>query len=63
MPGGTSRTHATCDEALKLLHVQVDLVAPGASGEAVSRDTSIAALLAARGPCTEDYKGLLAAVT
>ncbi|WP_411283519.1 hypothetical protein [Lapillicoccus sp.] len=52
-----------CDEALRLLHVYVDLVVPDASGEAASRYPGIAAHLAACGPCTEDYQGLLAAVT
>jgi hypothetical protein len=39
-----------CDRAMDLLHVYVDLV-------------GIAAHLSACGPCSEDFQGLLAAVT
>jgi len=52
-----------CDEALRLLHVYVDLVVSGSSDEAASRYPGIATHLAACGPCAEDYQGLLAAVT
>ena len=50
-----------CDEAMAVLHVYVDLVA--GNRDAASRYPGVAAHLAACGPCDEDFKGLLAAVT
>ena len=50
-----------CDEALAALHVYVDLVAE--DRDAASRYPGVAAHLAACGPCDDDFKGLLAAVT
>lgn len=50
-----------CDEAMAVLHVYVDLVA--ADQDAAGRYPGIAAHLAACGPCSEDFAGLLAAVT
>ena len=50
-----------CDEAMAALHVYVDLVAE--DRDAASRYPGVAAHLAACGPCDEDFKGLLAAVT
>jgi hypothetical protein len=50
-----------CDEAMAALHVYVDLVAE--DRDAASRYPGVAAHLAACGPCAEDFKGLLAAVT
>lgn len=50
-----------CDEAMRLLHVYVDLVARDAG--AARRYPGIAAHLNACGPCSEDFHGLLAAVT
>jgi hypothetical protein len=50
-----------CDEAMVVLHVYVDLIA--ADHDAASRYPGVAAHLAACGPCDEDFKGLLAAVT
>ena len=50
-----------CDEALAALHIYVDLVAD--DRDAASRFPGIAAHLAACGPCDEDFRGLLAAVT
>ena len=49
-----------CEQAMELLHVYVDLVA--ADIEAAKRYPSVAAHLAACGPCSEDFAGLLAAV-
>jgi hypothetical protein len=49
-----------CAEAMKLLHVYVDLMAAG--GSAARRHPGIEAHLAACGPCAEDFHGLLAAV-
>ena len=50
-----------CDEAMRLLHVYVDLVAQDAA--AAERYPGVAAHLRACGPCSEDFHGLLAAVT
>ncbi|MGH3416907.1 MAG: hypothetical protein ACRDSS_10600 [Actinocrinis sp.] len=50
-----------CDEAMAVLHVYVDLVAD--DRDAAGRYPGVAAHLAACGPCDEDFKGLLAAVT
>ena len=49
-----------CAEALRLLHVYVDLVAR--DGDAARRYPGIAAHLRACGPCSEDFDGLLSAV-
>jgi hypothetical protein len=52
-----------CDEALRLLHVYVDLVLDDSSGaEAARRYPGVAAHLRACGPCGEDFDGLLLAV-
>jgi hypothetical protein len=48
-----------CDEAMALLHVYVDLVARDA--DAAARYPGIAAHLAACGPCSDDFHGLLTA--
>ena len=50
-----------CDEAMAILHVYVDLLASGA--DAAARYPGVATHLAACGPCSEDFHGLLAAVT
>ncbi len=49
-----------CAEAMELLHVYVEQVAADAS--AAQRYPGIAAHLAACGPCSEDFDGLLAVV-
>jgi hypothetical protein len=49
-----------CEHAMELLHVYVDLVAAGIA--AAERYPGVAAHLAACGPCSEDFAGLLAAV-
>jgi hypothetical protein len=49
-----------CTEAMRLLHVYVDLVA--ADADAAQRHPGIAAHLRACGPCSTDFEGLLAAV-
>lgn len=52
-----------CDEALRLLHVYVELVLDDSSGaEAARRYPGVAAHLRACGPCGEDFDGLLFAV-
>jgi hypothetical protein len=51
-----------CDEALRLLHVYVDLTLDGGADGAARRHPGIAAHLRACGPCTEDFEGLLLAV-
>ena len=50
-----------CDQAMEMLHVYVDLIARGDDAEV--RYPGVAAHLRACGPCSEDFHGLLAAVT
>jgi hypothetical protein len=50
-----------CEQAMRILHIYVDLVA--ADQDAADRYPGIAAHLVACGPCGEDFRGLLAAVT
>ncbi len=50
-----------CEEAMELLHIYVELVAANAAAE--QRYPGIAAHLEACGPCSEDFTGLLAAIT
>jgi hypothetical protein len=50
-----------CDEAMRILHVYVELVARGA--DAAARYPGVASHLRKCGPCAEDYEGLLALVT
>ena len=49
-----------CEEAMRLLHVYVDLVAADADAE--RRLPGVTAHLRACGPCSEDFVGLLDAV-
>jgi hypothetical protein len=51
-----------CEQAMAILHVYVDLAAADAAA-AAQRYPDIAAHLRACGPCSEDFHGLLAAVT
>jgi hypothetical protein len=51
-----------CEEALRLLHVYVDLVVEVGSREAARRYPGVAVHLQACGPCGEDFDGLLHAV-
>jgi hypothetical protein len=50
-----------CNEAMAILHTYVDLVAAGE--DAAGRYPGVAAHLSACGPYSEDFAGLLAAVT
>jgi hypothetical protein len=50
-----------CDQALRILHVYVDLVLGETEQAAARRYPGVAAHLLACGPCAEDYEGLLAA--
>jgi hypothetical protein len=50
-----------CDEAMAVLHIYVDLVASGE--DAAGRYPGVVAHLSACGPCSEDFAGLLLAVT
>jgi hypothetical protein len=50
-----------CEEAMEYLHVYVELVAAEAGAE--ERYPGIAAHLRACGPCSEDFIGLLDAIT
>jgi hypothetical protein len=49
-----------CAEAMEILHVYVEAVVDG--GGAEERFAGVAAHLAACGPCSDDFEGLLAAV-
>ena len=51
-----------CDEALRLLHVYVEVVFDDGSEEAARRYPGVAEHLRACGPCDEDFEGLLVAV-
>ena len=50
-----------CEQAMEILHVYVDMMS--ADPEAARRYPGVTAHLAACGPCCEDFRGLLAAVT
>lgn len=50
-----------CDEAMRILHVYVELVADGE--DAAARYPGVASHLRQCGPCSEDFHGLLALVT
>jgi hypothetical protein len=50
-----------CDEAIAVLHIYVDLVAAGE--DPAGRFPGVAVHLRACGPCSEDFSGLLQAVT
>ena len=50
-----------CDEAMRVLHVYVEMVANGE--DAAARYRGVASHLRACGPCGEDFEGLLALVT
>jgi hypothetical protein len=50
-----------CDEAMRILHVYVDLVASGE--DAAARYPGVAAHLRRCGPCSQDFEGLLALVS
>jgi hypothetical protein len=50
-----------CDEAMRILHVYVDLVASGE--DAAARYPGVAAHLRQCGPCSQDFEGLLALVS
>jgi hypothetical protein len=49
-----------CDEALRVLHVYVDLITAGE--DAAGRYPGVASHLRSCGPCNEDFEGLLQAV-
>lgn len=50
-----------CDEAMRILHIYVDLVVGGE--DAASRYPGVASHLSQCGPCSEDFEGLLALVS
>lgn len=59
----TDPRDAGCEQALRMLHLYVELVCADAShAEARRRLPEVAAHLAACGPCADDFEGLLAAV-
>jgi hypothetical protein len=49
-----------CEQAMHILHAYADLLA---GADAASRYPGLTAHLAACGPCGEDFRGLLAAIT
>jgi hypothetical protein len=51
-----------CDEAMRVLHVYVELTSSGAADEVRERYAGVAAHLRACGPCGADYDGLLHAI-
>ena len=51
-----------CEQALAFLHIYVELMVADPAA-AAGRYPGVAAHLAACGPCTEDFEGLLAAVS
>ena len=55
----TDPSDVGCEQAMEMLHVYVDLVAAGIA--AAERYPGVSAHLAACGPCSEDFTGLLAA--
>ena len=50
-----------CEQAIEFLHIYVELVAADAAAE--ERYPGIAEHLKACGPCSEDFTGLLAAIS
>jgi hypothetical protein len=53
-----------CEQAMQILHVYVELVLDDATGQdAAQRYPGVTAHLAACGPCGQDFRGLLAAVS
>jgi hypothetical protein len=58
---GTDPADVGCDEAIRILHVYVELVTNGE--EASTRHPGVAAHLRACGPCGADFEGLLGLIT
>jgi hypothetical protein len=50
-----------CDEAMRILHIYVELVVSGE--DAAARYPGVAIHLSQCGPCSADFEGLLALVT
>ncbi|MGW5361137.1 hypothetical protein [Actinopolymorpha pittospori] len=57
----TDPRDVACERAMELLHVYVDLKVAGEDPE--ERYPGVAAHLRACGPCSDEYEGLLAAIT
>jgi hypothetical protein len=57
----TDPSDVGCGEAMEFLHIYVELVAADTAAE--ERYPGIAAHLKACGPCSDDFTGLLAAIT
>lgn len=51
-----------CEQAMRILHVYVELVVDSSPGDAAASHPGVAVHLAACGPCSDDLRGLLAAV-
>ncbi len=56
----TNPADVGCEQAMEILHAYVDLVA--ADPAAADRYPGVSVHLSACGPCSEDFRGLLAAV-
>jgi hypothetical protein len=52
-----------CEQALKALHIYVDLILTNDGGDAVRRYPAVAAHLLACRPCEDDFEGLLVAAS
>ncbi len=50
-----------CEQAMRVLHMYVELVLADGADEAARRCPGVAAHLSACGPCGDDFQGLLAA--
>jgi hypothetical protein len=57
----TDPRDAGCDQALRILHVYVDLVLSDGAESAARLYPGVGAHLLACGPCADDFDGLLAA--
>jgi hypothetical protein len=54
----TDAADVGCDEAMRILHVYVELIVSGE--DAAARYPGVAAHLRQCGPCSDDFEGLLA---
>jgi hypothetical protein len=52
-----------CEQAMEVLDIYVEAVIKDGAGDTERRYPGVAAHLRACGPCSEDFAGLLAAVT
>jgi hypothetical protein len=57
----TDPRDVSCEQALRILHVCVEMVLEGAPGSTARRYPGVAARLHACGPYDDDFQGLLSA--